>query len=476
MAPDGPLDPDRLRALLFDAVAEGDDQTLAELCATHEAQVLASFSGWTCVPEELRTPDALAWYGPGLIAVARHFAEVRQRPELLQSMMAAQEHPIFAWQRTLREVEAEMAHDQLESSAARLRALVAEVESFHGEGVALYLPVSCGRLGECLLQLGDARAALAPMQRALGLCESSDDVHGIAAYLGNLYEIHRYLGDAQAAARCLEEMSARQARQGRHDDAARSARQVAVVCGGEPLCRVVAEVGGQPFELSELPPMRGSVRFGFVRNRITLRRCAAAVKDGVAAAERGESEAALACFARAAAADAFDPWASYHTGLVCLELRRYDQALASYQRTEELAPGWYQCRSDLWLAGRLASGELTHETFVSIRRLLDSNLAPTAAIALAQERLRQDELGVLQLCLGNALLRLGRAEEAEQAYRRGLAVAEEPDVRTRLLVALGARKAGEEQGVRWLREAISLGGNLLASAMATVILASQPAN
>src|SRR3954463_5508169 len=80
------LTPDQVRERLFDAAAAKDAGALAKLCAAHEETVLANFDSWKRVPEAFRTPEKLAWYGPGLLAVMQHFAVSRGRPELLESM------------------------------------------------------------------------------------------------------------------------------------------------------------------------------------------------------------------------------------------------------------------------------------------------------------------------------------------------------------------------------------------------------
>jgi tetratricopeptide (TPR) repeat protein len=463
--------PEQLRERLFEAVAAGDDERVAELCAAHEETVLTSFAGWQQVPDEYRTPDRLAWYGPGLIAVARHFAEERGHPELLQRLLGPpDDNPLLRWRRLLGEVDALMAEHRYEEAAQRLRAVLEETEGQQGSGVDAYLPVVLGRLGECLMQCGDTDGARGATERALARCIASGDADGVVAYLGNLYEVHRYRGDSAAAAGCLDRLAAMLERLGRRDDAVRTSRQAEIVRAGEPLCRVVADIDGETRELSDLSGTQGRVRFVFKRNRIALRRCTDAVEKGVQAAERGQLEAALACFVRAAAADAFDPWPRYHAGMVQLELRRYADASASFRATEALAPGWYQCRSDLWLAERLEAGALDHETFMTIRALSDGDRPPAEAVVLATTALQRGELGVLRLHLGDALRALGRDPEAEDAYRRGLAVAEEPDIRTRLLVALAAIVPASK--TRLLHEAIEVAGNLVAAAMARTILAS----
>src|SRR5690349_5021604 len=56
-----------------------------------------------------------------------------------------------------------------------------------------------GMLGECCFQMGDAAAALEPTATALRLCEAQGDQPGVVAYLENLVEIHRYLGQPEPA-------------------------------------------------------------------------------------------------------------------------------------------------------------------------------------------------------------------------------------------------------------------------------------
>jgi tetratricopeptide (TPR) repeat protein len=468
--------PEEVRARLFDAVAADDAPALARLCAAHEALVLASFPTWKRVPEAFRTPDKLAWYGPGLIAVAQHFAEQRGRPELLESMIGAPEdNPLLQWQRTLVEVNPLMTQRRYAEAMTRLEAALEAARGLNGTGADSYLPVTCGRLGECLFQSGDAEAARTPTEQALALCVSSGDDDGIIAYLGNLYELHRYRGDASAAASCLDRLATALERLDRKAEAASHRRQATIVRAGEPLCRVVAELDGQIMEIADMSRPRGRIRFVFKRNRIALHRCSDAVEAGVQAAQRGELEAAVEWFARAAEADAFDPWPSYHAGLALLELRRYGDAAASYATTEALAPGWYHCRSDRWFAERLAAGAIDHETFSTARQLLDGRQSPAQAAAVATQALQRGELGLLRLLLGDALSELGRPAEAMEAYRHGVAIAEEPDVRTRLLVALARCATDRAEKTRRLLEGIELAGNLTAAAMATLMLASNPA-
>ena len=192
-------------------------------------------------------------------------------------------------------------------------------------------------------------------------------------------------------------------------------------------------------------------------------------------ATAGDHEPALELFRDAARADRFDPQPSYLEGLTLLLLERHHQAVEAYEATEELAPGWFHCRSNLWLARRLALGDLEHEAFLALFTLMDGPGTPKEKYQLARRAVSQwSGLAPLYLELGEAAGALGHHQEAEAAYREGLTHAEEPDVRTRLLVQLGVLTRSEAERDRLLREAEELEGNLVSAAMATVFRKRKP--
>ena len=116
------------------------------------------------------------------------------------------------------------------------------------------------------------------------------------------------------------------------------------------------------FELDEIGCVEGiegkRVLFVFERNRITLHPAEELTRRGMDLGSQGHREEALALFREAAQADPYDPHAHYQEGYTLLQLQRYPQAIESYQATEQLAPGWFDCRNNLWLTEQLALGKL----------------------------------------------------------------------------------------------------------------------
>ena len=347
---------------------------------------------------------------------------------------------------------------------------LAEARGVHGPNVGRFRAFANGMLGESCFQMGDTAAALEPTTTALRLCEEQGDQAGVVAYLENLVEIHRYLGQPEPAAAAAERCADVLAAAGQARRAAEWRSQARVMRAGEPLNRVMAVLGDDRYELDDLPGGEVEGGFTFQRNRVTL----APAHQRTAAGERlggqGRQAEAYQAFQEAARLDPFDPHSRYLSGLALLFLRRYAEAVTEYEATERLAPGWFQCRADRWMARELAGGALDHELFVTAYQLQNAPLPPAERVRMAAAALAAAPgLAPLYLYHGDGLAALGATTEADAAYRNGLARAVEPDIRTRLLVALGivARSAPERAAL--LDEAAGTeGGNLIATAMATV--------
>jgi tetratricopeptide (TPR) repeat protein len=472
-------DAEELRQQLFKAAQAGDGKRVERLCRANRDAVREHFPVWRQVPEGQRDDRAaVERHMHALLAIAQTFAQRLSSQELMQQLIGSpQDNPLVRWQHGLDRARELMGNLRYPEARQILTDLLIDVRKLRGSGVDRYLPITLGYLGECYFQGGEADKAIAPLSQALGLCREHADAEGVVAYLGNLYEVHRYLGQAEPAAGHMAQLADAVATQGQADGARRYRRQAEIVRAGEPLNRVVAVVDGRRYELDEVGPVReGRVQFVFKRNRITLRPAAVLTERGEKQGSAGRFDEALADFRAAGNADPFDPHSRYEAGLTILHLGRYAEAVEMYEKTEELAPGWFHCRADLWLARHLEAGELGQESFLALYMLEDGPLPPKEKVRLAGQALvRTPHLALLHLCRGKNLAQLGKMREAQDAYRQGLAHVSEPDVKTRLLVELAVVVDDGVEKSSLFREAQALGGNLVAAATATVALKAQPA-
>jgi tetratricopeptide (TPR) repeat protein len=472
--PESVSDPEQLWNLLAQATLSGNSAELERLCRSHRALIAQHFPAWQRVPEPLRNDrPALERHMHTLVSVAEVFAGPLGDPSLLQRLMGpAESNPLMQWEEKLQQARHQMTELHYDEAARLLCDLLIDVRGLQGSGVDHYLPITLGHLGECYFQHGDASRAVSHFDQALRLCEQSGDAAGVTVYLGNLYEVYRYLGQPGPAADHAERLAVALEAQGQVREAARYRRQATIVRAGEPLNRIVAVVDEQQYELDELPQIGdGRVQFVFQRNRPNLRPAQVLTERGEQLGSAGSLDEALATFRSAAQADRHDPQPHYEAGLTLLSLQRYTEAVEEYEATEERAPGWFHCRADLGLARQLALGHAGHETFLAVRALEDGNLPPQERARLAEKAIAAGaSVALLYLLHGKALAALGRGAEAEAAFRHGLTLADEPDVKTRLLVELGVLIEVPAERNTLLREARDLKGNLVAAAMAHVAL------
>jgi tetratricopeptide (TPR) repeat protein len=469
----GPIDPDDLRAQLFDAAASGDLKRVEQLCRAHRATVVADFPAWQKVPEATRGDQAaLQRYGRGLVTVAQLFAERLGDVSLLERLIGQpQDNPLVRWQDQLGKAQALVDEMNYARAKTLLTDLLAEVRGLQGSGVERLLPITLGRIAACHFHAGEADEALRLFTEALALCERAADLEGVQAYLGSLYNVHRWLGQPAPAADAARRLADLLESQGQHDEAALHRRQAERVAAGEPPNRVVAVVGERTVELDDLEGTPGRLRFVFERDRITLDPAREWTRRGEQLGGAGDHAEALAAFEKAAAADPHDPHSRYQAAFTLLHLRRYAEAESLYAEVERLAPGWFHCRADRWLAAQLAAGTIDHDTFLALHTLQDGDLAPEARLALAEKTLqRARRVPLLHLHHAKALAELGRKPEALAALRAGLAADPEPDARTRLLVDLANLTQEPSERAALLRQAEALAGNLVAAATARVLL------
>jgi tetratricopeptide (TPR) repeat protein len=467
-------DPDELKQLLFQAIRSKDLRRLEKLCRANQGMIAEHFPRWQKVPDQMRGDRAaLDGYMHALVTIAQCFAQRLGTAELMERLMGTEQtNPLARWQKSLQQAVKLIEELRFPEARDLLTNLLIDFRRSEGSGVDAYLPITLGRLGECYFQAGEAEKALPHLDQACRLCEENGDAEGVIAYLHNLYEVHRYLGQPEPAAVYNERLAAILEQQGRRTEAARARKQAQIVRAGEPLNRVIAVVNDTRCEIDDVEVGADQkVQFLFERNRVTLRPAETLTQRGEQLAGAGRYEEALGEFRAATQADPFDPHCRYLEGLTLLYLGRPVDAVESYQAAEERAPGWFHCRADLWLAQQMTLGTIDQPTFLALNVLEDGQASPKEKVRLAEEALaRAPHLAALHLERGKNLVRLARSEEARTAFRQGLACASESDVRTRLLVELGVLVEEQGERVSLLREAATLKGNLVAAATATLAL------
>jgi tetratricopeptide (TPR) repeat protein len=467
-------DPDRLRDELFATARAGDAARLERLARANQAAILEHFAVWHRVPEAIRSDSgAIQGYVHGLIAIAQVFAERLGRPELMAALSGPQQsNPLTKWQDALRRSRELMDDLRYPEARSLLTDALIDSRGLTGSGVDMYLPITHGFLAEAHFHAGSADQAVPHLEQALALCERSGDAEGVAAYLGSLFEAHRYLGRGETAAGYADRMAAVLDARGATRDAARWRTRARIVRAGEPLNRVVAVVDGATYEVDEVRPVEGMrVQCVFERNRITLRPATVHTERGEALVATGRDEEALAAAREAAAADTFDPHSRYLEAFTLMVLGRYADAAEAYRNVEELAPGWFHCRADLWVAEQLVLGRLDAADNAALHILEEGQQPPAEKVIVAEQLLaRRPGLPPAHLHLGRNLALAGRKADARAAFVAGLTADPDPDVRTRLLVELATVTDGTADRQRLYREAVALGGNLVSAASAAVAL------
>ena len=474
------MSPDAVRDALVEAAGSGDGRRVEELATKQRAVILEHFASWQKVPDAIRADAGeTKRYVGALIAVAEHFKNALGDPSLLERLVGSPDkNPLLKWQKALRAARESFAAARYAEAEELLRDGMATARGASGPGVDLYLPMTWGLMGQCRFHQGKIPEAVSLFWKALELAEKTGNIEGQLAHLASLHEANRWLGETAEAAALAERLAERATGAGDTVRAEWARARGKRVRDGEPLNRVVLEVGGNKIELDELraPLPDGRVRFSFERNRIELGAVSALVDNGARLGSEGDDAGALGCFRSAAAIDPWDPRPPYLAGLAQMGLGRYPDAVESYETTERLAPGWYHCRADRALALDLASRRVSRATFEATRRIEDGGKSASEKVALADVALADaPDLAMLHLLKANALIELKSAAEAAEAARAGLARDPDPDVRTRLLLAL-ARVAPPRESRKLLEEAVALDGNRIAGAMARVMLLPREVN
>jgi hypothetical protein len=130
-----------------------------------------------------------------------------------------------------------------------------------------------------------------------------------------------------------------------------------------------AVLGPKQYEIDDVSPAMFSdtpVQFVFERDRLTLRLAENLTRRGEAHGSASRYFEALADFRAAAEIDPHAPNPHYQSGFSLMHLERYSEAVDAYESCERLAPGWFNCRGDLYLARHLSAGRWPAPAFLAV--------------------------------------------------------------------------------------------------------------
>lgn len=460
---------EELRIRLFAAAIE-QDSTFEELALEHEETIFKAFQSWQVIPEELRDDGPLTRaYVHSLILIATYFAEEHQKTELIELLTEGsddEENPLQAWKSALNKAHQLKLELRFQDAIEILNDHLIDSRHLQGSGVAFYRPVTLGFLGDLYFQEGKIDQALATTKSALSICRENDDEEGTRTYLTNLYEMERYRGKSEDAADYALELADALPEGGEKDW---YLSQAAIVRAGEPLNRVVVENDGYTSELKD-NLARGQLRFVFQRNRPNLYACDYWTQRGAELGRESKLEEALDAFDTASSYDPYDPQPQYQAGFVLLYLERYYDAATRFDRCDELAPGWFHCRSNSWLATEMAQGKLSPKILTFILQHSDDSSDDEQLLKTLDEFLEAaPQVPLLYLMAARAHTRREDYDTARAMLREGLERSQDEDTRTQLYLDLAIR-SDEPEKQRLLQKASTLNGNLIAAATATLLL------
>jgi tetratricopeptide (TPR) repeat protein len=470
--PPEPLTPTELRDRLIEAAAAGSKKKLQALCNQYKDQVAANVDLMCKAPEGMRTDSAsVDRYVQCLGAVAQCLANDCGAPELWNRLCGTPEsNPLLQWERWYGELRERMERLEYDELIVEARAFIQKARSLRGHAAQQNEAFLNGRLGELLFHSGQMREAEQPFRAALKICLEISDQEGQRVYLGNLLEVYRYLGNTAEAIRTGEELLARMEKQG--IDSKRLKTRIELMRRREPLCRVVCVHDGEELELDQITRVgEGRYQFQFHRNRLQLQKTATLVQRGNKLASSGNLADALEKYQEAAEVDPHDPDPVYQTGTCLLEMSAYTKGREAFEEVERLAPGWFRCRSDRWLAAGLEDGTISDEEYRLVRILEDGGLPPAEGLQIAQQAVeRFPTFAPLYLFLGDLHRNRNHSDEAIVCYRKGLELVKEPDLESRILCALAGLlgKESPEQS-ELVKRAVALEGSLVAQATATLL-------
>ena len=328
--------PRDLREAIIALMACKDYQALVPLINENSQTIRESFPAWIKVPEAVRNqPEKMAAYVQTMFMLATMF-ERGGDPSLMVRLKG--DGLTERWDASIATAQTTLDEGRASDAVVQLQQVLAEMADMTGSLVDHYRPRVLGRLGIALFKAGNRSEAITVTRKALELCREAADDEGVRSYEQNLNTMGTL--DLPATDGSGSTMTIR-------DDkgAVLTAEEFAVASSGTLTWQV-----------------RGGADIPAEATRLH--------EEGRAAGERGDHDAALALFSKAAALAPEWPYPVYDRAYTHLLKNNAAAALADYQKTLELAPrGFFTAALSVDMLTREAAGEFPTGLYYAYTRL-----------------------------------------------------------------------------------------------------------
>lgn len=472
--------PEELFKELQKAVVKRNETQFNKLLQSNLEVVKANFNNWRALPKSIANDQqALQLYAQTLVTIANVLQVTHGDSTAIDMLVGKEDDNILLyWQNRYDEANEMIRNHRFTEAIEKLQATINrlnnEKQAVNQPTITTLKSKTFGLLGISEFQNNNLKAAFQHFQDALSQSEKVNDQEGIQAYLSSLYEAYRYDGDQKNAMEIALRIAV--AVKDRLPLVARRFEVLAEIHRrGEPRNRIVANIRNNTYEIDDLPSItelgeEGKVEFNFYRNRIVLSQSDFLTSKATKLFSTKKVAEALELYREAIKADLHNPQPHYELGYALLLNEEIADGLEESVLTEELAPGWYQCREQIWLAGEVLKGHLDPKIMGLLGILDDAAISTTEKIELAKNGLKMmPRQSSILLRLGIILKAVGSEAEAKKCLLEALESAVEPDVETRICIEIVALEKDQKKIESLLQRARHPEGNLLADAMARLL-------
>ncbi|MEZ6046812.1 MAG: hypothetical protein R3C11_14785 [Planctomycetaceae bacterium] len=451
-----------------------NDAKFIRFCKDYKSQIEDHVESLRKVSEELRgSPEGEQNYVQGLMRAGMVLNQYCASDKLWNAITGPRDSndPTSKLQACLNQIPSRIEQGEHDEVIKELQQWYIEMEKLRGTLPEYYKAVIQGQIGAVAYGCGNLKSAESSFAKALELCRANVDSDGVMSYLGNLVGVKVYNNELSDALVYGEELL--NLYQSTDDPRLNEfSYKLEHMKNGNPSLVMMCRCGNKIMKPEEVIPQEVTgIHFEFVRAYTPMGKAEQLLEVANQYASTGKAEQALELSVEAAGIDPRNPEPLYLQALLLLEAQEYTRARETYEKVEELAPGWFETRFDLWLATQLEIARYTHEVFDLWRKLMDGGLHGVNLLRLAEKATTQyPEFAPYWLKHGEAQEELGQSQKAMVAYRHGLELCEEPHTESLLLVRLaGILSPTSPERRELLDRCISLEGSLFAQATAKVL-------